>query len=249
MNERSLRQSGGNMKKINLLLILLLGLSFFSCYDSLSADGDLDRSAANIPVVHVDAWPNGEIPYSFESNFNSNDLRDRLMMQAIERAMNDWSQAANIKFINVTGKEGNYIYRIYKGEHTESTVGYVENPSLTLNSTSIRSITHELGHCLGLLHEHQRSDRDKYITINWENIQPVAYNQYYCMKNSLYDEKMFAYDYRSIMHYSQYTGNVDWGKQTYSIIDKSFNEKWPSYLSEIDKEKVAWIYGEKNSIN
>ncbi|KAK4549987.1 hypothetical protein LTR36_002954 [Oleoguttula mirabilis] len=34
----------------------------------------------------------------------------------------------------------------------------------------IASMTHELGHSIGLLHEHQRPDRDRYITFNCANI-------------------------------------------------------------------------------
>ena len=38
-------------------------------------------------------------------------------------------------------------------------------------------IAHELLHLLGVGHEHQRSDRDKFVRINWSNIRKAnAFN-------------------------------------------------------------------------
>ena len=40
-------------------------------------------------------------------------------------------------------------------------------------------MTHELLHLLGLVAEHERPDRDKYIKVNWEYMQTGAANQFF----------------------------------------------------------------------
>ena len=68
------------------------------------------------------------------------------------------------------------------------------------DSCTDRDIFHEFFHVLGLLHEHQRSDRDDYITIKWENI-PYGYDRHF---KKLMKSKTLGlpYDITSIMHYS-----------------------------------------------
>ena len=57
---------------------------------------------------------------------------------------------------------------------------------------------------IGFFHEHTRSDRDKYVTINWENISSRwVHNFYKCTKRNCNDLNV-GYDYGSVMHYGQY---------------------------------------------
>ncbi len=219
-------------------VVALAALSMFGgCYYHPVMD-DL----SSIPELEVSPWPDGIVYYNFEG-FDSNNDNDRFSLISIKRAMQEWSSAANITFIEKS-EAGEYVVRIIKSDKTASTLGYVKNPTVYLTPlASQRQATHELGHVLGLTHEHQRPDRDAYITIHWNNILPEAIPQYTIINNSLYDEEDYPYDYRSVMHYSQSAGAVNIMSPTYSIKDTNYNEQWPTYLSQGDKEKVIDIYG------
>lgn len=60
---------------------------------------------------------------------------------------------------------------------------------------------HEIGHALGLWHEHSRPDRNEYITIRWDNIEPLRYKNFARSSVDAIDSLGTPYDIGSIMHY------------------------------------------------
>jgi hypothetical protein len=91
-------------------------------------------------------------------------------------------------------------------------------------------VLHEMMHNLGFLHEHNRIDRNQYVTVNFTNILPEARNNYIQNEDpaddwpncdttvvtaqSIYDDcdngitgetYGLPYDYESIMHNDEHT--------------------------------------------
>jgi hypothetical protein len=113
--------------------------------------------------------------------------------RVIRNAMNEWEKGAKIKFMEValTSEMITKSYIIIKdyglGSPGKSTVGWMlfstfkfnpnrvyvngsDNPNNPNYNEYISELygtsLHELGHCLGLWHEHQRYDRDQYIQVD-----------------------------------------------------------------------------------
>jgi len=71
---------------------------------------------------------------------------------------------------------------------------------------SLGGALHELGHTLGLWHEHSRPDRDKYIEILPKNLrQPDDLKHFRKISREVFNSVPdVGYDLESIMHYSPY---------------------------------------------
>ncbi len=66
---------------------------------------------------------------------------------------------------------------------------------------------HEIGHTAGLWHEQSREDRDSFVTIHWDKIQPGLQHNF---DQHISDgDDVGAYDYGSIMHYPRNAFSID----------------------------------------
>ena len=103
-----------------------------------------------------------------------------------------------------------------------------------------RDIYHELLHILGFLHEHQRPDRDNYVTFHVGNIayhpNPKKMLKNYAKFNRFfngqqrYDNMTLPYDATSVMHYTYLQGsiNIDQGE-----LQPTFTSKVPFEIEPI----------------
>ena len=105
-------------------------------------------------------------------------------------------------------------------------------------SGSFGTMVHELGHVLGLGHEHQRYDRDQYIDVLEENIDPdylSAFNKI----NQIFSTVYGRYDYYSVMHYPSWA----FRKSYLDTIDAKGHYIGKNYLSTIDSYSLKSLYG------
>jgi hypothetical protein len=148
--------------------------------------------------AEIPLWSGAEIPYCYATpdSFTEDDKI------CINIAMIQWERASIVQFKETSC--GKFVLAIHKDKKDNyATVGSQEKSFMYIHSMSFYSIAHELGHVIGLVHEHQRPDRDKYITINYENIEFGVEDQFSTLPLEYwaYDYTKYPYDYNSIMHY------------------------------------------------
>jgi hypothetical protein len=191
---------------------------------------------SEFPIVE---WKDGIIPYYLTGDFTNQEIN------YIKTAMKQWEQTCGVRFQLVTPRARAYnIVRIHENKWSSS-VG--ENNSVCHmnfgdSHNPMGLIIHELGHALGLLHEHQRPDRDQYVAIFWEKIIPSYYGNFEIRDNPLITEENYDYDYQSIMHYPAESFSID---HTITIASVSADNPIDrlDIITEEDGAKAREIYG------
>ncbi|XP_023121320.2 astacin-like metalloprotease toxin 5 isoform X2 [Amphiprion ocellaris] len=103
---------------------------------------------------------------------------------------------------------------------------------------SVGNLCHEIIHALGFHHEHTRTDRDQYITVNWQSIKPKSKRNFEVKHG---DTLNLPYDLNSIMHYGQYFFSVD-GSPTVLPRQSGVKMGQRTHLSQLDVQRLNKLY-------
>lgn len=186
----------------------------------------------------IKRWPNKTVPYVFERDFR----QEALVRQAIRH----WEDATDIRFVERTQQNERDFPDFVKfhrpSEGCSSFVG-MQGGGQVINlaqQCGLGAAIHEIGHAVGLGHEHTRSDRDGHVVVSWENIQPRATFNF--EKNPGKYVDIGSYDYSSIMHYGGFGFALDRTRPT--IVSRNgapIGQR--RALSAGDRAAVAAMYG------
>jgi len=203
-------------RKYWVLWILAFNFTFvipdaeYSC----QPPSDMFSSLGNfVQVFFRRTWPHGKVYFEMDASLSQEDHR------VVKKSMKIIERLSCVRFVTRRAKDMLYV-RIMRECRCDPTrkrcaytgayanVGPLPGGRLVISGAclsiydnrSVGLVTHELFHTLGFNHHHERIDRDKYVSINYLNIQIPRLSSY--KWNPLYLPNNIPYDCNSLMHYS-----------------------------------------------
>lgn len=137
---------------------------------------------------------------------------------------------------------------IFSGRFCKSNLGRIGGQQdLSLNKVKCMQkgvIIHELLHALGFIHMHSRPNRDKYVKILWQNINPIFFREFDRVNPHRFNYYGTPYDYQSIMHYGSTAATKNGGRTIMTRDEKFIGDIGQrAGLSEGDINRINTKYG------
>ena len=174
-------------------------------------------------------WPGGIVPYVISEGFEPEAVQD------IKTAIHEWNSRTVIALVERT-TESDYVRFLPRasaqsGTTCSANVGRRDGERFVWlgrpSGCGVAGTVHEIGHSIGLRHEHQRFDRDEYVFVS-DMVRFGRSGFSYTANRPVGG----SYDYASIMHYT-----------SVETIPPGMPVRSALWLSSGDIDGVARLYG------
>jgi hypothetical protein len=175
------------------------GLAIFEGDIVLGTVEELRQTEKNVGLWNNNNnWIDRVIPYDIDSGLNAT------MVTRIEEAMQAWNEDFGFTFVERT-TQTQYVH-FQPGGGCSSGLGKGSGATNISLSTgcSTGNVIHEIGHAVGLHHTHVRCDRDRYLVVWEERIDPAFFVANFTKQCGSNYWDVGWWDTQSIMHYSSF---------------------------------------------
>ena len=180
-------------------------------------------------------WPNNTVYYL---NQTVNEYKPN-----VEEAIDHWEATTSLRFVTRTNQTDYVAFiTMLSPQICDSHVGRQGGRQLIRLASvcSVGNIKHEIGHAVGLFHEHQRPDRDNFVTVYPGNVESGKEHNFdkYSFGTA---QTLSSYDFGSIMHYGSCFFSKDLANCPFA--------NPPSSLATILKKNGSMISAQRNGLS
>lgn len=200
----------------------------------LDPEAHIQAFSGQVPEPQVRPWPTNEIPYFVQADLpNKERVIEALQMFTGTR----------VRFIPYNNHRDAIVFERKEGA-CKSYVGYIGGLQKIYLSDQcgVTEVAHEIMHSLGFVHEQNRSDRDNFIEVFWNNINPAEKVNFEKFSGSAMKiTGSSSFDFESIMIYPDTMFSSNQSSTMKAIVEEQKINPSDT-LSAKDIERINAIY-------
>lgn len=185
-------------------------------------------------------WDSNVIPFGVHPNLTR--------VERVKEAISYFNQYTSVRFVPVQEGDPDALIFIPDDQNCASYLGRIGGmqPIMVAPKCQSQDLIHELMHALGFVHEHSRKDRDRYVEIIWDRIDPKYWPQFALVPDNLIHEyrgSVFDFDPQSAMLYPPTAFAKIPGQVTLRARGSAPLHPTTVGLSSVDLERLSYLYG------